>query len=315
MGASGRLLRPRLGIRVQVATDHRIAAIAERQGAIVDHDQLIALGLSRAGIQRRVQAGRLHVKYRGVYAVGHRRLGAEGRRWAAVLACRPDGVLSHRSAAAALDVLRSSAAAVDVTVGLAGRASRDGIQMHRTRSLLADEVTKLDGLPITTPARTLLDLAATGLRGRSLEAALDRAELLRILDFDELRALIARYPTRPGTSSLDGLLSRYVAGTVGTRSELEELILELCDSHGIPRPNVNSVIEGRERDFCWPDAGLVVEADSYTWHRSPRALDDDRERDVALTLAGYRVLRFTWKQVTRRRDYVARALLAALGAP
>ena len=101
------------------------------------------------------------------------------------------------------------------------------------------------------------------------------------------------------------MLSRYVAGTVDTRSVLEELVLELCDAHGLPRPQVNCVVEGRVRDFHWPRARLVVEADSYTWHRSPSALDDDRERDVTLTLAGYRCLRFTWEQVTRRRDYVA----------
>jgi very-short-patch-repair endonuclease len=108
------------------------------------------------------------------------------------------------------------------------------------------------------------------------------------------------------------VLSRYVAGTVNTRSVLEELILELCDDHALPRPLVNTRIEGRERDFCWPHAKLVVEADSYAWHRSPSALDDDRERDVGLVLAGYAVLRFTWQQVTRRPRYVAGAILEAL---
>ncbi len=232
--------------------------------------------------------------------------------WAAVLACRPDGVLSHMSAAVAWDLLRSSARAVDVTVGLGGRAQRAGIRHHRTRSLPADEVTALAGLPITTPARTVLDLAAGGLRGRRLEAALDRAELLRLLDFAELKQLLARYPRRRGTPRLVALSSRYVAGTVSTRSHLEELVLELCDAHEIARPHVNTIIEGHERDFFWPHARLVVEADSYAWHRSPSALNDDRERDVALVLAGYRVLRFTWEQVTRRREYVASALLAAL---
>ena len=201
---------------------------------------------------------------------------------------------------------------MDITVGLGGRARRPGIRLHRTRSLPPDEITQLDGLPITTPARTLLDLAAGGLRGRQLEAALDRAELLRLLDFAELQRLLARYPRRPGSPALDAVLSRYVAGTVDTRSVLEELVLELCDAHGLPRPQVNCVIEGKVRDFYWPRARLVVEADSYTWHRSPSALDDDRERDVTLMLAGYRTLRFTWEQVTRRREYVARAILSAL---
>ncbi|HKH16398.1 MAG TPA: DUF559 domain-containing protein [Solirubrobacteraceae bacterium] len=293
-------------MRAEVATDHAIAAIAEPQGGVIGHSQLRELGLSAAAIGRRVQAGRLHAKHRGVYAVGHRRIGTDGLWWAAVLACRPDGVLSHTSAAAAWELRRSSTRAVHVTVGLGGRARRPGIRLHRTRSLPADEVTELNGLPITTPARTLLDLAAGGLRGRPLEAALDRA-LLRVLDFADLQRVLARHPRRPGSPALKAVLSRY--NPVDTRSRLEELLVELCDAHGLPQPIGNCVIEGKVRDFYWPHARLVVEADSYTWHRSPSALDDDRERDVILTLAGYRVLRFTWEQVTRRREYVADAIL------
>lgn len=300
-------------MRSQLAPDHEIAVVAARQGGAIAHAQLLATGLSTAAIQRRVRAGRLHARHRGVYAVGHPRLTAEGVRWAAALACRPDGVISHASAGVAWDIVRWSTGAVHVTVGRASRARRAGLRLHRRGALAADEVTDLDGLPVTTPARTLLDLAASGLEGRRLEAALDRAELLRLLDFADLDALLVRYPGRPGTPSLTATLSRYVAGTVNTRSVLEELILELCDAHGLPRPLVNTIIEGRERDFCWPHARLVVEADSYTWHRSPSALNDDRERDVALVLAGYAVLRFTWEHATKRRRYVADTILRALG--
>jgi very-short-patch-repair endonuclease len=311
-GANIAPARPSLPMRGEVAPDHAIAAVAERQGGVVARDQLVDLGFNRSAIDRRLKAGRLHALHRGVFAVGHRALDANGRRWAAVLAYRPEGVLSHRSAAAAWDIAPSSASLIDVTVGRTGRSRRPGIRLHQTRSMLEDEVTTLDGLPITTPARTLVDLAATGLRGRRLEAALDRAHLVAALDFTQLRALLVRYPRRVGSPALDAVLSRYEAGTVNTRSALEELILELCDAYRLPRPTVNTVIEGRERDFCWPRARLVVEADSYAWHRSPSALDDERERDVALVLAGYRVLRFTWDQVTRRPEYIAGAVLAAL---
>ena len=275
--------------------------------------QLGELGLAAKSIDRRVGDGRLHLLHRGVYAVGHRAVGIDGRRWAAVLAAGEGAVLSGDSAADAWDMRRNSSGLVHVTVpGRAGRKRRAGIRVHRPEVLHDDEVTTLHGLPITTPARTLLDLAAGGLRGRPLEAALDRAELLRLIDFAGLHRLLARYPHRSGSPSLQAMLSRYTAGTVNTRSRLEELVLELCDDHGLPRPEVNCSIEGSVRDFYWRRSRLVVEADSYAWHRSPSALNDDRERDVALTLAGYRSLRFTWEQVTRRPDYVREALRAAL---
>jgi hypothetical protein len=299
-------------MRREVVMDRAVAAIADRQGGVVSRAQLLALGLGVAAIDHRVRTGRLHVVHRGVYSVGHRVLGAVGRRWAAVLACGPGAVLSHTSAADAWEIRASASGTMHVTVGPGGRAPGRGIRAHRRRALPADEATQLDGLPITTPARTLLDLAAGGLRGRRLEAALDRAERLRILDFAELRALLERYPGRPGSPALKAQLSRYVAGSMKTRSVLEELSIELCDTYGLPRPVSNAVIEGRERDFHWPHARLVVEADSYTWHRSPSALNDDRERDAVLVVAGFRVLRFTWEQVTRRRTYVAGAILRAL---
>ena len=297
-------------MRREPATHQEIAALAGRQGGVVARRQLVELGLSAAAIDHRVRAGRLHAVHRAVYAVGHRVVGVVGRRWAAVLACGVGAVLAGVSAAAAYEIRRSSSATIHVLVGRGGRERRDGIRLHWCRSLPADEVTTLDGLPITTPARTLLDLAAGGLRGRALEAAVDTAERKRLLDFADLHELLARYPGRSGTPALKAVLERYRGGD--TRSELELLVAELCDAHGLPRPLENCVIEGKVRDFYWPHARLVVEADSYSWHRSPSALDDDRERDVELTLAGYRSLRFTWHQATRRRRYVVNAILRSV---
>jgi predicted transcriptional regulator of viral defense system len=296
-------------MRDQGVTDHRIAALADRQGGIVEHRQLRALGLSAPAIGRRVAAGRLHRRYRGVYTVGHRRTGIEGAWWAAVLAYAPDGVLSHASAAAAYSMMRSRA--LHVSAAGSGRKRRAGIVFHQRRSLPADEVTELDGLPITSPARTLLDLAASGLNRTRLELAVDRVEKQRLLDVAQLHALLDRYRGRPGTLSLKAVLAEY-SEPLDTRSELEDLVLELCDASGLPRPLVNGVIEGEVRDFCWPARRLVVEADSFAWHGSPAALNADRERDVQLTLAGWRTLRFTYAQVTRRRRWVARAILSAL---
>jgi hypothetical protein len=297
-------------MRRELGIDHAIAAIADRQGGVIARRQLDALGLSASAIDRRLRAGRLQRLHRGTYAVGHRAIGVNGRRWAAVLACGTGAVLSHRSAGAAWDIRRSRSAVIDIAVPATGRASQPGVRLHQRHAIPADEVTTLDGLPITTPARTLLDLAADGLRNRPLEAALDAAERRRLLDFTDLHELLARYPGRPGTPSLKAVLARYQPGD--TRSELEIIVAELCDAHGLPRPLENCVIEGKVRDFYWPHARLVVEADSYAWHRSPSALDDDRERDVELTLAGYRSLRFTWGQATRRRRYVAAAILRSI---
>jgi len=289
--------------------DAAIAEVARRQGGAISRKQLMALGCNRAAIDYRVRIGRLHVIHRGVYAVGHVVLGIEGRRWAATLTYAPASALSHAAAGAAFAFRHSNAAVLDVTVAGTGHKVRPGIRLHRRKAILADEVTTLRGLPITTPARTLLDLAASGLRGRSLGTALDRAEQSGILDFADLAILLDRYAGRPGTPALREALGKYAGGDA--RSALEEIIAELCADHGIPRPQENVVVLGEVRDFYWPEARLVVEADSYAWHRSPDAMADDRQRDVELTLAGIRTLRFTWSQATRRRAYVISALRSA----
>jgi hypothetical protein len=301
-------------MRPQTAPDRTIGRLAARQGGVVSHEQLRRLGFSPEAIKRRVVVGRLVPFHRGIYAVGHSGVGVEGLRWAAVLALGNDAFLSHASAADAHGIRASKARVMHVTVrGRGGRERRDGIRVHRPRALPDDEVTTLQRLPITTPARTLLDLAATGLKGRALESALNHAELDVRLDFAELHELLARYRRRPGTRSLKAQLEAY-RGPVDVRSKLERLVYELCDAYGLPRPLVNTVIEGKVRDFYWPHRRVVVEADSFRWHRTPSALNDDRERDVELTLAGYTVLRFTHEQVTRRPRYVIRAVRLALGA-
>ena len=194
-------------------------------------------------------------------------------------------------------------------VRLGGRAPPGGVRLHRSRVLAAGDVTALDGLPITTPARTLLDLAAALTTAR-LSTAVSRAEQRRLLDFADLHALVDRHPHRAGSPALKAVLESYAARD--TRSALEDLIAELCQRHAIERPQDNVILHGHVRDFAWPPRKLVVEGDSYSWHRSPTALDSDRERDVSLALAGWRTLRFTYAQVTRRPGYVADAIRAAL---
>jgi predicted transcriptional regulator of viral defense system len=293
----------------EIAPDLIISRLASRQGGMVARRQLLARGLTDTMIHKRVKAGRLHVVHRGVYAVGHRVIGLLGRQWAAVLACGEGAALSHWSAGAAWRMLPTTLAAMHVSTGRAGRA-RPGIRVHR-RTLDPDEITTLDGLPITTPARTTIDLAAAGLRGRKLEAALDAA-VERELDFSDLHRLLDRHRGRAGVPAVSALLERYTPGTIDTRSALEDIVLDLCDVHGIPRPLANAMVAGRRRDFFWPDVPLVVEADSYRWHRSPGRLTADRRRDVELTLAGIPFLRFSYEQITGEPGYVAAATLTAL---
>jgi very-short-patch-repair endonuclease len=215
------------------------------------------------------------------------------------------GVLSHATAAAAWDLRGRGSGAIHVTADSARR--RAGVRVHRSRTLEPRDITTHRSIAITTPLRTVIDLA-TNLKGRPLEHVLDLAEQRRLVDFADLR-------NRPIPPSLQAVLSRYTAGTTVTRSEMEERFLQLCDAHGLPRPNVNTRIEGNEVDFAWRDRRLIVEVDGYAYHRSPSSFEDDRQRDVTLALAGWQVMRFTWTQLTERPAWVARAVSAALGNP
>jgi hypothetical protein len=286
-------------MRRLLARDAEVAALAARQHGVVTRRQLLALGLSNSAIDRSARGGRLHRLHRGVFAVGHTVLTVDGRWMAATLAT--GGVLSHGTAAAAWDLRRVATGTIHLSVrGDGGRLRRRGVRIHRSATLEPQDTTTLRGIPVTTPLRTIVDLATT-LEGRPLEQLLDRADQRQLIDFAELHQ-------RPIPRSLQAVVSLYAAGTTATRSELEERFLRLCDYHGIPRPEVNAVIEGHEVDSVWRAKRLIVEVDGYAYHRSPTAFETDRERDVLLAVAGWRVLRFTWTQITRRAPWVARAL-------
>jgi hypothetical protein len=290
-------------MRRQVARDPEIAALAEAQHGVASRAQLMRLGVTNDAIDHRVRAGRLHVLHRGVYAVGHRVLKAEGRWMAATLATH--GVVSHATAAAVWEWMPVGATIHVTVAGDPGRKRRAGVRIHRSGTLQPDDITAHRGIPVTAPIRTLLDVATT-LDGRPLEQVLDRAE--RLIDFGELRRRLEAHPQRPGSPSLHAVLSTYTVGSAMTRSELEEAFLRLCDDYGVPRPDVNTVIEGMMVDFVWRDARLVVEVDGYGWHKSRRKFGDDRERDVRLKLAGWEVLRFAEEHVTHRAAWVAAAV-------
>jgi very-short-patch-repair endonuclease len=267
--------------------DARIAAIAARQHGVVSVRQLHQAGLSDNAIAGRVRLGRIHRVHRGVYAVGHRALGFEGRGMAAALALG-DAFLSHRSAAALWGLLPIRPGPIDVSIASrTGPRRHRGIHVHRPRSLRRDQVTRRHGIPITTPKRTISDLRRTT-GPAEVRRAIRQAEVLGLHLGEE-----------------DG---------DRTRSELERLFLQLCRRHRLPVPEVNVRIGGRVVDFLWRDRRLIVETDGYRFHRGRAAFEDDRARDLELRALGYEVIRLSYRQVIEQPRQVAEVLRVALGS-
>ena len=234
--------------------------------------------------------------------------------WAAVLACGgvDAAALSHRTAAAAWDLSPMPSGKLDVTT-LRRSASTAKLRVHEAHALdpLDDVVRQPDGLPVTSMARTLVDLAGV-LTAQQLERSCHRAEMLRRLDTGEVERLLSG-ARRRGAGALRAALATLVPAAPDiTRSELEERFLVLVAGAGLPRPEVNAVVARHEVDFLWRDRRLVVEADGAATHLTPTAFEEDRRRDAALQVAGFRVVRFTWRQITDdgcRVVEVIRALL------
>ena len=297
--------------------DRAVAALAARHHGVVALAQLAGLGMTPDELRTRVAARRLHVLHRGVYGVvGHPLLRIEGHWLAAVLAVGDDAVLSHRSAAALWNLLPPGAGDPEVAVARTLKR-RAGISLHCFRSLPGSHVTTRNAIPCTTVARTILDLAAV-LSPRRLERALGQAEVLRLYDRNEIDAILAANPRRPGNRTLRALLGGPDPSTTLTRSPLEELLLTLCDRVGLQRPEFNvpyTLTDGTEIsiDALWPAAGLAVELDSRGFHSSWRAQVRDRRRDAQLVLAGLKPLRFTDADLTSDADATASLLRHLVG--
>jgi len=292
--------------------EEAIAALAARQYGVVSHTQLVGLGVGAGAVKHRVRLGRLQALHRGVYAVGHVALRHEAWWMAAVLAAGPEAVLSHRSAAELWRMRNGSRARIEVTVPRRRRSTARRevhvVEMH------PDEVTVERGIPVTTPARTLLDLAAV-VSADHLQAAFDEAECRRLGSPTSLDALLGRYQGRRGTRVLHGVLDDHRRnGETVTRSLLERRFLALIDAHRLPRPMINRTGPEGELDARWPDQRLVVECDGFAAHGTRAAFERDRARDRELIVAGWRVIRITWRQLTDDADVIVRQI-ARLLAP
>ena len=222
-------------------------------------------------------------------------------------------MLSHVSAAALWGIRHSSSAVAHVTVPTgAGRRRRRGIVVHRSLTLGPADVDEHDAIPVTSVSRTLLDLAGV-LTPTRLERAVEQSLALRLFDLRAVQAVLAANPRRPGAATLAEIVARIHDEPSLTRRELEKLMLDLCDAHGIERPEVNVVVDDYEVDFLWRAHRLIVETDGLQWHGTPPALERDRRRDERLTVLGYRVVRFTYRRVVDEPAAVVATLRALLG--
>lgn len=301
------------GLRRGSSVDRTIAVLAEGQHGVLSRAQLVGIGIGVRAIEHRIECGRLHRVHRGVYAVGHRVLSQEARWMAAALALGPGAVLSHRSAAV-LWQIHPRSGHVDVTVGRRGR-SRAAIEVH-CALVAADERTVVRGIPVTTVARTIFDLAAIA-PPRQVSRAMHEAEFRRLGDRVSLPDLLTRYPGRRGTAVIATTLATERIGSMITRSRLEERFRDLIAAASLPVPAVNVQLDVGDRlieaDCVWRAQRLVAELDGRAAHATVRAFEADRGRDRALAVAGWRTVRITWSQLHREPESVAADLRALLG--
>lgn len=307
-----RQARPALAER---RSDAAIARFAADRHGVVTLAELERLGLSGRAVRHRVRSGRLHRLHSGVYVQG---APTERARWmGAVRAAGTGALLSHRSAAALWGFRPDARARVDVTVrGSTGRA-RAGIDVHSGALIETQDVAAIDGIPCTSLARTLLDLA-TAVNRSALARAIDRAEELRAFDLAAVEDILERCRGRQGAGSLRAVLRDY-AGPVVTRSGGEDRFLEIVEQAGLRQPRINCWIpldggSGYRPDFLWPEARLIVEVDGRTHHATRRAFAHDRRRDRRLALAGYRTIRYAARDLFDRPDAVEAELRALLDA-
>jgi very-short-patch-repair endonuclease len=268
--------------------DARVAGIAKRQHGVVTAKQLAVAGLGRMAISERMKNGRLHRLHRGVYAVGHRAPSWHRRWMAAVLACGEGAVLSHHSAAALWKLLRPIDGPIHVSVPTTnGRSSKRGIHLHRCPSLSTSLLTtNRHNIPVTTIQRTIDDLEGT-VAPYLLRRAKRQAELMNV----RLRDTEGRR----------------------TRSDLEEDFFALVSHHHLPLPETNVKVGRWEVDFLWREQRVVVETDSFTYHRGSIAFENDYARELDLRSAGYSVLRFSDAQIEEEPVRVVADLARALG--
>jgi very-short-patch-repair endonuclease len=286
---------------------------ASRHG-VIHRDRLLELGLTASDLAYRLQAGRLHRLHKLVYAVGRPDVPLDGRFLGAVLACGPRARLSHRSGGRKYRFLGGGEHRIDVTAPRTIKP-KPGIRLHRPLFLNDLDTTVVDGIPITSVARTLLDCSAPSL-GVDVGRMLHEAHVQTQFDARDVWAVLARCPNHLGARRLDWALREEHPFI---RSGLERALLRLVASAGLPQPRVNHHVwagdDLLEVDFYWPQAGVIVEVDGARYHSTRWRQRRDAEKTARLRAAGYIVLRFTDAEIAGTPERVIAAITAALGPP
>ena len=275
--------------------------LARQQHWVVTWDQLIAAGLTRHAIAHRLENGRLHRLYRGVFAVGRAEVDQLGRWIAAVLACGEGAVLSHESAAALWEV-RPAPATVEISVPRRRAPRPPGLVVHRRTAL--GEIRRRKAIPVTSPAQTIIDIAPR-LSEQQLERIVNEADKLDLIDPDELRDYAAA-KGGVGEARVRTLLDK--EAFLLTDSELEQRFVKIVRQTGLPEPETQAMLYGHRVDFFFRADKLVVETDGLRYHRTATQQKKDRLRDQELTANGLRVVRFTHGQIKYESDHVAGVL-------
>jgi predicted transcriptional regulator of viral defense system len=274
---------------------HEVARIAGRQHGVVTRTQLLDAGLSRSSLSRGARSGRLHRVHPGVYRVGHRAPSTEARYLAAVLACGDGAVLSGRAAAHLYGLVKDGPPAPEVTTVHDRRAR--GVITHRVRHLDPADVTRYRSIPITTVARTVVDIA-THLTLDELARACHEAEVRHHLTQPQVEATLVRRYNPPGAAKLRAILAGDAPLIL---SKLERAFLTQLRRAALPLPEVNRRVDGRYVDCRWPGRRLTVELDSYRYHHTRHAWEQDRRREREARARGDEFRRYTYGDVCEDR--------------
>jgi hypothetical protein len=284
--------------------------LVREQHGVVTRAQLLALGFGPRSIEHRVDSGRLHPISRGLYAVGRPDLTQKGRWMAAVLVCGDGAMLSHRSAAELWGIGKEERGRIDLTVRREARIKREGLKVRARASLPDASVMRRDGVPVTNPIQTLIDLA-TELKPLKLERSVNQADVHDLVDPETLRRALDGYGGMPGVKTLRTMLDRHTFRL--SDSDLEVLFRPLALAAGFPPPLTKHWLLGFETDFFFPDHGLIVETDGLRYHRTPAQQARMVKRDQKHTSHGYRVLRFTHWQIAYAATEVTEVLRRVRG--